>query len=131
MTRHQQLVLDIIREAPCHRTAEEIYLSARERVPSIAVATVYNALTALCRDGLIARLHTGGQKDAYDRTTAPHAHCVCQHCGRLTDLFFPSLAEQLAPLVGREAPFYELYVHGVCEECQQKIIMHKGEEPWN
>ncbi len=119
MTRHQKLVLEIIREAPCHRTAEEIYLAARERVPSIAVATVYNALAALCREGLIARLHTGGQKDAYDRATTPHAHCVCRSCGRLTDLCFPSLSEQLGSLVGCKEPFYELYVHGVCEECQQ------------
>ncbi len=119
MTRHQHLVLEIIREAPRHMTAEEIYLSARERAPSVAVATVYNALAALCRDGLIARLHTGGQKDAYDRTTTPHAHCVCRHCGRLTDLAFPSLAEQLAPLVGSREPFYELYVHGLCQDCQQ------------
>ncbi len=120
MTKYQELILAIIKEAPRHLSAEEILALARERVPRVSVATVYNALAALTAAGLIVRLRgTPGGRDLYDRNTAPHAHRVCPHCGRIRDLAIPTLGDALAALIGRADPFYELYVHDPCATCVQ------------
>ena len=51
MTAQRQLILKIIQSSKRHLSAEEIYIEAREELPGIAMATVYNSLKYLCDEG--------------------------------------------------------------------------------
>ena len=46
MTVQREIILDVVREYP-HTTAEQIYAKAIEKIPRMAVATVYNNLNYL------------------------------------------------------------------------------------
>ena len=119
MTKNKALLLELVREAPRHLTAEQIFLSAKERLPHISMATVYNNLGALTEEGLIRRLHIDGLADRYDRSTAPHEHFICDGCGEITDVFFEGFTEELAARMGGEVSSYELNIRGVCAACKE------------
>ena len=56
MTRQRALILRLIRESGEHPTAEEIYRKAKEEMPGIALATVYNNLNHLAQEGEIRKI---------------------------------------------------------------------------
>jgi Fe2+ or Zn2+ uptake regulation protein len=68
-----------------HLTAEEVLRGAREDVPEISRATVYNALSELVRAGALATIEGPGSQ-VYDANVDPHDHFRCRSCGRLYDV---------------------------------------------
>ena len=119
MTKNQTLILDIIRAAPRHMTAEQIFLAAKETRPGIAMATVYNSLGALTAAGLIRRLHIVGQADRYDRNVDQHEHLVCDGCGKITDEKFEDFLRELSARAGLDVSSYELNMHYLCASCRE------------
>ena len=118
MTKNQSLILDIIRAAPRHMTAEQIFLAAKEKKPGIAMATVYNNLGTLTADGLIRRLHIVGHADRYDRNVEQHEHLVCDRCGKITDEKLEDLLDELSERIGAAITSYELNMHYLCATCR-------------
>lgn len=119
MTKQRELILSILRQSDRHMTADEIFFLAKLKMPSIAMATVYNNLNALDEAGVIHRLHIDGVADCFDKLTEPHNHLLCQGCGRIQDVRLPTLSEQLARELGVEVLDYELTVHYLCPECRR------------
>ncbi len=117
MTRQRAVVLDIIRSDKCHHTAEEIYLLAKEKLPSISRATVYNNLRALESERIILRITGDGAADRYDSTFVPHGHAVCTECGRMWDFYIDDFSHTVAAAVGSEFDSYELKVRVRCGKC--------------
>ena len=77
MTKQRQLILEIMNQSDRHLTADEIFFLAKLKMPSIAMATVYNNLNAMNDAGLINRLHIDGVADCFDKITEPHNHPLC------------------------------------------------------
>ncbi len=86
MTRQRRVILDELRGATHHPSAESVYEAVRERVPRISLATVYRNLELLCERGLAVRVACGDARRHYDGRTTPHEHVRCQRCGRIVDL---------------------------------------------
>ncbi len=61
-------------EQPDHPTAEELFRLVRPHIARLSLATVYNTLEALCREGLARRLPTGNGCCRYDADTSDHLH---------------------------------------------------------
>ena len=122
MTKNKALLLEIIRAAPRHMTAEQIFLAAKEQKPGIAMATVYNNLGALAAEGLIRRLHIVGQADRYDRNIDQHEHLVCDGCGKILDEKLDDLLAELSERVGTSLSSYELNMHYLCADCKQQQL---------
>ena len=118
MTKNKELLLDIIREAPRHMTAEQILLAAKEKSQGIAMATVYNNLGALANEGLIRRLHIVGQADRYDRNVEQHEHLICDRCGKIIDEKLEDLLHELSDRIGTPISSYELNMHFLCADCR-------------
>ena len=121
MTRQRQLIHDIIMAAPEHRTAEEIYDLARERMPSLARGTVYRNLGLLVQEGQIRKLEMPDAPARYDRERRPHPHLVCQKCGKVEDLVMPD--DMLRPFslsLGEEITGYDLKLYHICPACRKK-----------
>ncbi|MBQ1963730.1 MAG: transcriptional repressor [Clostridia bacterium] len=119
MTKQRELILSILKQSDRHMTADEIFFLAKLKMPSIAMATVYNNLNALDEAGVIQRLHIDGVADCFDKITEPHDHLLCDGCGKITDIHLPSLPETLERELGTEIRDYELTVHYVCPECRR------------
>ncbi len=118
MTKQRELIMNILKQSDRHLTADEIFFLAKLKMPSIAMATIYNNLNAMNEAGLINRLHIDGVADCFDKITEPHDHLLCDKCGKISDIRLPSLSETLEAQIGAQIEDYELTVHYICPECR-------------
>ncbi|MEO7659456.1 MAG: transcriptional repressor [Pyrinomonadaceae bacterium] len=122
LTKQRKAILQVIREAEEHLTANEVFDDARRILPSISFATVYNSLRYLKNEGLIGEIRFGADVTRYDRRLTRHDHAICNDCGKLVDLELSipeGLLEAAARLSKFEAGSIELTLHGLCPECAQ------------
>ncbi|MCS7241009.1 MAG: transcriptional repressor [Candidatus Bipolaricaulota bacterium] len=104
-----------------HPTAEELYLTLREKGEEISLATVYRALRSLAEEGLVATLPIA-PADRFDPTTRPHYHFHCLRCDRVFDLDLPYKPEldRASEKLGFSVYHHTLVFHGLCPACQEK-----------
>ena len=119
MTKYEKCIYDMISESENHLTAEQVFIRMKEIYPSVVLATVYNNINRLLREGKIRRISMEGAPDRYDRI-ARHDHLICKKCGRLTDVHFDDLTESLKKQLGDEVFFYDLKVVYICPDCRKK-----------
>ncbi len=120
MTKQRELILSILKQSDRHLTADEIFFLAKLKMPSIAMATIYNNLNAMHEAGLITRTHIDGSADCFDKITDPHDHLLCDACGRISDIRIPMLANSIETALGEEILHYDLTVHYICPDCRRK-----------
>ena len=121
MTKQRALLLSIFRSELCkgqHRTADELLALARERMPGISRATVYNNLRSMEKEGLIRRITADGGADFYDSSFVLHGHLICTVCRRISDVEVPTLLDDLKKLSGVDVDSYELKLRYVCDGCK-------------
>ena len=121
MTRQRELVLEVVRANKEHRTACEIFELAKEKMPTISRATVYNNLKTLENMGLIRRITGDDAFDRYDGSFIPHGHTVCTECGKMWDFDIENFDRMICNVLGEEFSSYELKVRILCRKCKKKI----------
>ena len=120
MTKQRETILDVIMSDKCHHTAEEIFELAKQRLPGMSRATVYNNLHALERDRMVRRITGEDGADRYDNSYIPHGHLFCTECQRVSDFTIDSFTDIISEAIGSEIDSYELKVRYVCNECRHK-----------
>ena len=120
MTKQRAVILEVIRSDMCHHTAEEIFSLAKERLPGISRATVYNNLKVLEAEKLIRRITGDTHTDRYDNSYVPHGHKICEECGKVHDFNLEHFDELLSDAVGSEFSSYELKVRYLCDACRAR-----------
>jgi len=121
MTRQRELIYSIVAEKPVHLTAEEIYVKARERMPTLARGTVYRNLGILAEAGMIRKLEMPDAPARYDRQHSPHPHLVCETCGCVEDLVMPEgMLEPLVNHVDAVVTGFDLKLFHVCPACKNE-----------
>ena len=121
LTPQRDAVLQVILAREDHPTANEIFEAARQRLPTISYATVYNSLRYLKEAGLVHEIKFGDSASRYDRETDRHDHAICNSCGKLVDFDLPQTAE-LMQAAARKSRFKPESVHltlrGLCVDCR-------------
>ena len=121
LTKQRRTVLQVIRESDGHLTANEVFERARQLLPGIAFATVYNSLRYLKNEGLIGEVRFGADCTRYDRTLTRHDHAICNDCGKLVDLEL-SIPDGLIKEAAKRSKFkagsIEVTLRGLCPECK-------------
>ena len=121
LTPQRRVIAEAMGGEHVHLTAEEVLERARERLPEVSLATVYNTLNELVSMGEVKQVDAGGGPTRYDPNTEDgHHHLVCLKCGDLRDVHPQGLdALELARsqrfgyrLVNREVLF-----QGYCSDC--------------
>ena len=122
LTPQREAVLRAIQSSGNHPTASEVFATARELLPSISFATVYNSLRYLREARLIREISFGDGASRYDRETERHDHAICSGCGKLVDFDLPQAAK-LMKAAARRSKFKPESVHltlkGVCPDCRE------------
>lgn len=108
--------LDALR---CHATAEELHHRLRRGPRPIGLATVYRALEAFVREGLVEPVHVGDGRVRYGLSARHHDHLICLQCGE-----WEPIKECLVQMPGRVASGFrvtghQLELYGYCTDCQQ------------
>lgn len=120
MTKQREVVLQVIRDAEQHLTANEVFGRAKELLPSISFATVYNSLRFLKEAGHIAEIQFGNGASRFDRMTHRHDHAICTRCGKLVDIEMehPAGLIKMAAKYSKFKPeSLEFTLRGLCPDC--------------
>lgn len=120
LTKQRKVVLQVIHEAKDHLTANDVFANARDLLPGISFATVYNSLRYLKDEGHIAEKSFGNGASRFDRMTERHDHALCTKCGKLVDMKL-DLPKELVDMAAKNSNFklesIELTLRGLCPEC--------------
>ncbi len=122
LTKQRQIVLQVIREANDHLTANEVFDKSKLLLPKISFATVYNSLRFLKDAGHIAEIGFGNGASRFDAMTTRHDHAICTKCGKLVDMEI-ELPSEIVNFASEFSKFklesIELTLRGLCPECNK------------
>ncbi len=122
LTKQREVVLQVIRDAEEHLTANEVFNDAKQLLPGISFATVYNSLRYLKEMSLIAEISFGNGASRFDSMTSRHDHAICTICGKLVDMEI-KLPGEIVNLATEFSKFkvesIELTLRGICPECNK------------
>lgn len=122
LTKQRAAILQVIRESGEHLTASGVFENARQILPGISFATVYNSLRYLKEAGHIAEISFGNGASRFDSITSRHDHAICTNCGKLVDMEIELPAEIVnfaAQFSGFKLESIELTLRGLCPECDE------------
>jgi len=87
LSAQRRAVAEVLVGEHVHLTAEEVHELARERLPEISRATVYNTLNELVAMGELTVVDVVDGPKRYDpNATVQHDHLVCERCHAIRDL---------------------------------------------
>lgn len=122
LTKQREVVLQVIRDEEEHLTANEVFDKAKQLLPGISFATVYNSLRYLKETNLIGEISFGSGASRFDSLTSRHDHAICTNCGKLVDMEI-ELPAEIVKLATRFSKFklesIELTLRGLCPECNK------------
>jgi len=111
-----------------HPTAEEIFSSLAEEMPTLSRTSVYNTLRAFTEAGLVKIITVEGDKVRFDADLSDHGHFRCSRCGKIYDFGFSFDGLRWEGLEDFEVESKELYLRGLCPECKLKKSRREKEE---
>lgn len=123
-TNQRALILEVISHGEGHLDADEIYRRARVKQPHISLSTVYRALQAFKKLGLVDELDFGDAHHHYEMKPAlEHQHLICLGCGKVVEFKCP-LSSKIKEVVARSNDFevtgVEVRMTGYCSQCWQE-----------
>ena len=101
-TRQREHVFEVLLGQRDHPTADEVYARAKNEMPSISLATVYNCLETLVECNLVRQVNFEREPSRFCPNLADHAHFYDENSGRVYDIdlpedFFGKLKSVLPP----------------------------------
>ena len=122
VTSQRLLILDALREADRHVSAEQVLGAVSQRLPGLSLPTVYATLELFEEMGIVRRVSAGRGAVLFDPRREPHHHLVCRVCGRVEDLDVSPRLDAVASAAQRsgfEPDATEVVVRGRCKTCVQ------------
>jgi Fe2+ or Zn2+ uptake regulation protein len=118
-TPQRQHVYDVLMEKRDHPTVEEVFIRAKQTMPDISMATVYNCLDALVQCGLIRHVNLDRAATRFCPNMKEHCHFYCDECGGIYDVDFPTNGSRTGLKVpeGFKVKQFEVSIRGVCRDC--------------
>jgi Fe2+ or Zn2+ uptake regulation protein len=86
ITPQRQAIFRILHDNTAHPTAESVYATVSDEMPSISLRTVYQTLNDLADMGEIQSLDLGTGSSRFDPNVGEHHHLVCERCGMVRDI---------------------------------------------
>lgn len=119
-TTQRLVLLRALHELGHHVTADELQRAAHDRLPALALPTVYATLELFESLRLVRRIAAAPGPALFDPVFDGHAHLRCHRCARVVDV--PStldLSEVLHDAVraGHTPSSAEVVVSGLCTHC--------------
>jgi Fur family peroxide stress response transcriptional regulator len=90
MTRQRGEVYRILAGEKTHPTANEVFIRAKDRLPNVSLATIYNCLEALVQHGIVRQVNFDREPSRYCSNLADHGHFHDAATGVIHDVNFKS-----------------------------------------
>ena len=120
-SKKRSAILELLRQTETHPSAEWIYSRLKPEYPGLSLGTVYRNLSLFKEEGQVASVGTVQGQERFDGNTAPHAHFICERCGKVVDIMRqpvldPGYLEAVEAAAG-EVPSHQHIVYGLCRDC--------------
>ena len=115
----REIVYQVVCESCDHPNVEAILTRAKEKMPSINIATVYRNLAVLVEQNKIRRLAlTTG--DRFDKTLYPHSHFYCRKCECVTDVDSMYVNDMVTNIESENFQIErtDIMFTGICPKCK-------------
>lgn len=121
-THSRQAVVEVLENASCPLSAEDIFLKIKELGTSVNLSTVYRTLELMESKQLVDRSITVDGKAKYEITVDGHRHhLICINCHKSVPIDICPL-EKLQKDVGEKTNFnitgHKLELYGLCPKCK-------------
>ncbi|KUO72920.1 MAG: Fur family transcriptional regulator [Desulfosporosinus sp. BRH_c37] len=122
-TRHRNAILLLLEQSEDPRTAEELYISLREKTASINLSTVYRTLDTFVSKNLVTKSTMDDGKARYELNQHEHKHhlfCVgCHKVISIEDCPMGELQEILKKKIDFDVTGHKLEIYGYCHNCKK------------
>ena len=104
-----------------HPTPDLLHARVRDEMPSMSLATVYKALNALERIGLVNELAVFSEAARFDANLDHHHHLICTDCKKVIDYYDDDLSGiRPGKIPGFVAESVAVRIVGKCSDCAAK-----------
>ena len=121
-TRHRNAILLFLEQSEQPITAEELYISLREKTASINLSTVYRTLDIFVSKNLVLKSTMDDGKARYELNHHEHKHhlfCVgCHKVISIEDCPMGELQEILKKKIDFDVTGHKLEIYGYCHNCK-------------
>jgi Fe2+ or Zn2+ uptake regulation protein len=120
ITSQRVVVHRALQELGRHVTADELLDAVSDRLPNVALPTIYATLELFEELGMVRRVQRAGTS-LFDPRTDVHHHLICTVCGSIEDLdaeLDTTALERAAASRGGDCERVEAVVHGRCAACR-------------
>ncbi len=106
-------------ESEEHPTPEALFRRVREEMPSLSLATIYKALHALEKLGVVRELTSATHGRRFDANVERHHHLLCTRCRKVADYYDRRLDALRPPrrVAGFTPHGVSVQIVGLCGEC--------------
>ena len=121
-SRQREVILNLLKQAKAHPSAEWIYTEVKKEIPNLSLGTVYRNIKLLQSMGEVSEISCEGNEGRFDGNIAPHYHITCQRCGKIMDVdgvALQSIEEKVAVATGFKITHHWIGFKGICPECLQ------------
>ena len=129
LTPQRKQILEVVKSACYHPTADQIHQLVHRQIPNISVGTVYRNLDVLASQRLIQKIDIPGEPARFDADPGHKAYFVCRDKGAIYDLDLdPSLLSKILkahPAI-ETIDNFSLVVFGTAKANQAEMKMRKG-----
>src|SRR5688572_28495829 len=116
-TPQRQHVYRVLLHKRDHPTADEVFVRAKQGMPEISMATVYNCLDALVKCGLVRQVNLDRSASRFCPNMHEHCHFCCEDCGRVFDIAYETGTWKPSLPAGFHPKQFELSIRGLCARC--------------
>ena len=100
-----------------HPSVEEIYRRLKPDIPDLSLGTVYRNLALFREEGKAMSVATVAGQERFDGRTHPHAHFICEKCGRVDDVDVVLPETLVTGEMPGEVRSWALTFYGICRCC--------------
>ncbi len=86
LTPQRREVYGVLLAERDHPTATEVFIRAKQKIPGISLATVYNCLETLVDCGLVKQVNVEREATRYCPNLQEHGHFICERCNTVFDV---------------------------------------------
>lgn len=108
-----------------HPTAEEIFTSLNNSMPTLSKTTIYNTLRLFAEKGAVQMVTVDEKNAHYDADCTPHAHFFCLRCNTIYDIPLPDHIEDAHEFFGNNPHLKDftiqdtqIFYKGTCPLCK-------------
>ena len=120
LTRQRRAICAEVVRNDAHPDAATVFRGVRQRLPRVALDTVYRALWLLVDVGAITTLGPPRARVRFDANLSLHHHFLCRICGRASDVYSAALDALTLPTrvkaLGR-VERTQVEMRGCCLQC--------------